>query len=254
MCDDNKSLKFGLRKSSGDELVNKVCFAYEKIDFPTKFSLKDRVKQVYDQSSINSCSANACANFLTISNLQNDISRLYLYFCSRYIDNEKMVPVKDHGSTLKSVFLAMRCYHYIDETEYPYLIEKVNDIPSGEIFTKAIAVNKSPIVGYKQIIPSRYSIKYCLYKLHLPVLFGMQVFSNFFNLTKEYDVLSLPSNSDDMLGGHAVVIVGFDDSTETFEILNSHGSKFANDGYFKMPYSYALNPDLCFEFYVVTDK
>jgi len=253
MCDNNKSFKFGLRKSSVDQNLHKVSFTYEKIDFPTKFSLKDRVKQVYDQKSINSCSSNACANFLTISNLQNDISRLYLYFCSRYIDNEKMVPVKDHGSTLKSVFLALSSYHYIDETEYPYLIEQVNNIPSGEIFTKAITINKSPIVGYTQIIPSKYSIKYALFKLKIPVLFGMQVFSNFFDLTKENDVLSLPTKYNDLLGGHAVVIVGFDDENECFDILNSHGSSFANDGYFKMPYSYALNPELCFEFYIVQE-
>ena len=165
-----------------------------------------------------------------------------------------MVPVKDHGSTLKSVFLAMSNYHYVTETEYPYLIEQVNNIPSSEIFTKAIAVNKSPIVGYTQIIPSKYSIKYALYKLKIPILFGMQVFSNFFDLTKEHDVLSLSTKHDELLGAHAVVICGFDEENETFEILNSHGSSFANDGYFKMPYSYALNPELAFEFYVVCDK
>ena len=38
---------------------------------------------------------------------------------------------------------------------------------------------------------------------------------------------------------------------ETFDILNSHGSQFADNGYFRMPYSYALNKDLAFEFYCV---
>ena len=54
-----------------------------------------------------------------------------------------------------------------------------------------------------------------------------------------------------MLGGHAVIICGFSEETATFEILNSHGSSFCDDGYFKLAYSYALNPELAFEFYCV---
>ena len=70
------------------------------------------------------------------------------------------------------------------------------------------------------------------------------IYSNYFGLTKEHDILNVPSAPDEVLGGHAVVIVGYDDITETFDILNSHGSQFADDGYFKLKYEYALNPDL----------
>ena len=65
------------------------------------------------------------------------------------------------------------------------------------------------------------------------------------------DILTLPTPQDELLGGHAVVIVGFDDETETCEILNSHGIEFVRNGYFRMKYEYLLNNDLCFEFYVV---
>lgn len=78
----------------------------------------------------------------------------------------------------------------------------------------------------------------------------MLVYSNFLKLTKENDILALPSDADDLLGGHPVVIVGFVDETQTFEILNSHGSSFANGGYFRLPYSYMLNHELCFEIYI----
>ena len=57
-----------------------------------------------------------------------------------------------------------------------------------------------------------------------------------------------------MLDGHAVVAVSYDNTSDTLEILNSHGRTFCDDGYFKLSFSYALNPELAFEFYVVEWK
>ena len=78
------------------------------------------------------------------------------------------------------------------------------------------------------------------------------VYSNFFKLTKDNDILNIPSASDEILGGHAVVIISYDDTTGTFVILNSHGSDFADGGYFRLKYENAFNPDLAFEYYVVS--
>ena len=43
MCDNNKTFKFGLRKSSIDQNLHKVSFSYEKINFPTKFAYQHLV-------------------------------------------------------------------------------------------------------------------------------------------------------------------------------------------------------------------
>ena len=248
-----KKFTFGLKKSKPEPIDNVVSFNYEKVDMPSQFSLKDRVKQVYDQLSLNACSANAAANFLSLSDKSNvlkcDISRLFLYFCTRWLDNNKMLPVEDNGATLKSVFTAINTYHYIDEVKYPYEIEKVDSIPPSEVFIEALTVNK--IVCYRQMMPCRASLKYILYKMQQPILCGIMVYSNFIRLTKEDDILKLPSPSDELLGGHAVCIIAFDDETDTFEILNSHGSKFANDGYFRIKSEYLLNKEMAFEFYTV---
>ena len=76
----------------------------------------------------------------------------------------------------------------------------------------------------------------------------MSVHSNFLDLTKENHILSLPTPKDKLIGFHAVLIVGYDDETETLDVLNSHGADWGDDGYFKMKCAYALNPDLSFEF------
>ena len=147
--------------------------------------------------------------------------------------------------------MALTRYHFIKEVKYPYIVEKVNDVPSQEIFKEAITINKSPITSYRQILPSKYNIKYILAHLKKPILFGIMVYSNFFRLTKENDILYPPSASDELLGGHAIVAVGYDNTSDTIEILNSHGSTFCDDGYFKLSFNYALDKDLAFEYYVV---
>ena len=226
------------------------------IDLPSSFSLKEKVKQIYDQSCLNACSANATASFLSLSDkVDCNISRLFLYFCTRYVDNNHMLPVEDHGATLRNVFTSISEYHChcVEEVKYPYEIEKVNSIPPREIFEEAITVNKCPSISHRQIMPTKYNLRYILAHLEKPILFGIMVYSNFFRLTKENDILNVPlAPNDEVLGGHAVVIVGYDDKTETFDILNSHGSKFADGGYFRLKYDYALNPDLAFEYYVVS--
>ena len=252
---DNKKLFFGLKRSKVDPAERKLSMPQcNTIDLPSSFSLKDKVKQVYDQKACNACSANATASFLSLSDkVDCNISRLFLYFCTRYVDNNHMLPVEDHGATLRNVFTSMSEYHChcVEEVKYPYEIEKVNSIPPREIFEEAITANKCPILSYRQITPSIYNLKYILGHLKKPILCGMVVYSEFFQLTKDDDILKMPTDTSEMLGNHAIVIIGFDDATETYEVLNSHGSSFANGGYFKMPYSY-INNDLVFEFYVVS--
>ena len=252
---DNRKLFFGLKRSKVDPAERKLSMPQcDKIDLPSSYSLKEKVKQVYDQSCLNACSANAAANFLSLSDkVDCSISRLFLYFCTRFIDNNHMLPVEDHGATLRNVFTSLSQYHcqYIEEVKYPYEIEKVNSIPPREIFEEAITINKCPAISYRQIMPTKYNLKYILAHLKKPILFGIMVYSNFFKLTKDNDILNIPSASDEVLGGHAVVIISYDDTTGTFGILNSHGSDFADGGYFRLKYEYALNSDLAFEYYVI---
>ena len=94
MCDNNKSFKFGLRKSSFDEeKEQKLCFSYNpNIVLPKKYSLRDKVKFIFDQKNVNSCSANAVSQQLILSDKKEVMkfvpSRLYIYFNSRLVDND----------------------------------------------------------------------------------------------------------------------------------------------------------------------
>jgi C1A family cysteine protease len=55
-----------------------------------------------------------------------------------------------------------------------------------------------------------------------------------------------------LLGGHALIICGYDDASQMFLIANSWGTKIGlveKRGYFKVPYSVIANRSLCSDFW-----
>ena len=53
------------------------------------------------------------------------------------------------------------------------------------------------------------------------------------------------------IGGHAVLIAGYDDATSRFLVRNSWGENWGNNGYFTMPYAYVTNNQYCDDFWIV---
>lgn len=71
-----------------------------------------------------------------------------------------------------------------------------------------------------------------------PVLIGMQTTSEMRNSEiRKNSFYFKPSPYSPKTGGHAMVVVGFDDTKETFEILNSWGTDWGNKGYCYVSYS-----------------
>ena len=86
----------------------------------------------------------------------------------------------------------------------------------------------------------------------LPFVFGFAVYQSF--ETEEVaktGIMVMPKENDKMLGGHAIMAVGYDSEKEVFIIRNSWGVEWGDKGYFNMPYSYITNKDLCSDFWVV---
>jgi C1A family cysteine protease len=59
-------------------------------------------------------------------------------------------------------------------------------------------------------------------------------------------------NREQCLGGHAVVIVGYDYNKRTFKVRNSWGADWGDRGYAHFPFDYILNPDLADDFWILT--
>src|SRR5581483_5695751 len=64
-------------------------------------------------------------------------------------------------------------------------------------------------------------------------------------------LVPLPTIFEKVLGGHDVVICGYDDSLACFLFRNSYGLDWGIKGYGWMPYLYATNPNLSGDFWTV---
>ena len=71
----------------------------------------------------------------------------------------------------------------------------------------------------------------------MPVVFGMIMPKSFYNIASD-GMMKMPSPTEARLGGHAMLIVGFDDCQQHFIVRNSYGEEFADKGYCYMPYEF----------------
>jgi len=71
----------------------------------------------------------------------------------------------------------------------------------------------------------------------LPVVFGMMVPKSFY-LVGADGVMAMPVDDEPRLGGHALLVVGYDDEKQHFIVRNSWGKEFGDGGYCYMPYEF----------------
>lgn len=71
----------------------------------------------------------------------------------------------------------------------------------------------------------------------LPVIFGMMVPKSFYAIGAD-GMMTMPSDDEPRLGGHALLAVGFDDEKQLFIVRNSWGEEFGDGGYCYMPYEF----------------
>ena len=249
--------KFGLKRSKITDNDKVGMLHYEQVALPNKFDLRDYYKiEPYNQLHTNSCSANAISNQLKIilQNVQSKIepSRAFIYFNSLLFDRDKAnskAEIQDNGASLKSCFESLQKYKFCDEEYHKFDENTITSFPTYDAYLDAF--NNDYIKSFSCIHPSLYTLKYILAVQKKAIVFGMAVYSNFEALDANNYVLSKPKIQDLYLGLHGVLMIGYDDTDETFIICNSHGKSFGLNGFFKIKTEYITDANLSFEFWVL---
>ena len=137
-------------------------------------------------------------------------------------------------------------YKFCDEVYHPFNEMTINEFPKSEAYIDA---SKNDIItSYRWIPPTIYGLKYILNALK-PIVFGIVVYSNFEELNKENYILNPPSETDQYLGMHALILCGY--KQDTFIVCNSYGHEFGKDGFFEISNAYILDPKLSFDFFMI---
>ncbi len=85
-----------------------------------------------------------------------------------------------------------------------------------------------------------------------PFVFGFTVYESFESATvARTGRANLPKPGEKVLGGHAVMAVGYNDKQKRFIVRNSWGTGWGKKGYFTMPYAYLDDRDLSDDFWTI---
>ena len=85
-----------------------------------------------------------------------------------------------------------------------------------------------------------------------PFVFGFTVYESFESQeVAKTGMVPMPAAGESVLGGHAVLAVGYDDGHQRFIVRNSWGTGWGMQGYFTMPYAYLTERDLSSDFWTI---
>ena len=85
-----------------------------------------------------------------------------------------------------------------------------------------------------------------------PVIFGFSVYESFESAqVAKLGVVQMPGPTERLLGGHAVLAVGYDDTLRRALVRNSWGTGWGMQGYCSMPYDYLAAADLSSDFWAI---
>jgi len=215
---------------------------------PANIDLRPQMPPVYDQGQLGSCTANAlCAAFAYETQNVDMGSRLFVYYNERML--EHTIP-QDAGALLSDGVKTLEKYGVCPETEWPYVISKFAIKPIAKCYTDALAHH---VVSALNIQNTLSAMKQSLTAGH-PFVVGIAVYDSFeSNQVALTGIVPMPNvNTESLLGGHAVLVVGYDDSHQWFIVRNSWGINWGAKGYFYLPYAYLTNSNLTSDLWNIT--
>ena len=247
--------KFLLKKSPIDsrDLVHEFVSLNIAQTLPLKVDLTPELPGVLDQKSLGSCASQATSNLLKYLLMKEQLpvfqpSRLYLYWNTR-VAIERSSPSEDTGVSISDVCKSLTKYHACDEDIWPYIIDEFSAAPPLEAYKNA---NLHKKITYKRVPINLINICHILASGY-PILIGLQIYDSF--ETEEVmktGIVPMPNlQKDNLLGGHCVLLVGYDDNEKKFRIMNSWGTDVGQGGYFELDYSYVLNKNLASDFWTI---
>lgn len=219
--------------------------------FPSSVDLRGQFPAVYDQGQLGSCTANALAGAIEYQLGREKLdsvftpSRLFIYYYERA---ERGTIPFDSGASIREGIQAVSNQGYPPESVWPYDPAQFAVTPDAQAQAAA--------TGHKvfQSFCLQQNLDHIRSSLadQEPVVFGMTVFESFESPAVEASgIVPLPSPAEASVGGHAMVIVGYDDSAGSFWVRNSWGESWGIGGYCRIPYGYLTNAQLAADFWTL---
>ena len=218
---------------------------------PAKVDLRTKCPPVYDQGNLGSCTANAIGAAVQFDRRKQKLkpdfapSRLFLYYNERVMEHSVNA---DAGAQIRDGIKSVASQGDCPEKEWPYDIAKFTVKPDAACFKNALNYKA---VQYQRVPQILNQMKGCLASGY-PFVFGFSVYTEFENDTvAKTGVLNMPGQTEKMLGGHAVMAVGYDDTLQRFIVRNSWSAKWGMKSYFTISYAYLIDSNLADDLWTI---
>ena len=166
--------------------------------------------------------------------------------CERVMEGD---PSSDSGAAIRDGIKSVASQGACSEADWPYDISKFAVQPPQNCYTDA----KLDLVTSYARVPQTIDAMRGVLAQQQPFVFGITVYDSFESQqVATTGIVPLPGGNEQMLGGHAILAVGYDDALRAFIFRNSWGSGWGQNGYGMIPYTYLTNSDLASDFWTIS--
>lgn len=243
-----KVARYGWRPDTPD--IRDLYHVFGVSSQPRHVDLRSGLPVSYDQGQLGSCTANAIGaayEFGLRKQGKSDFmpSRLFIYYNERLIEGSVRT---DAGAEIRDGIKTLASQGVCTEASWPYVVSKFARKPPKRCYTQAL---KHQALVYKRVNQTVDDLRATLAS-GLPVVIGFSVYDSFESQeVADTGILNMPDKGESLLGGHAVLVVGYDDSSGRWIVRNSWGTSWGMNGHFTMPYAYLTDTDLSSDFWTV---
>lgn len=227
------------------------CKTFQEFSGTPSVDLRQKCPDVYNQGPLGSCTANAIAGAYEFDMMAQEEkaiftpSRLFIYYNERAM--EGTIPT-DSGAQIRDGIKSIGKQGVVPESEWPYDISAFTTEPSPALYTEA---KNHTAVKYSRVAQDIKHIKQALVDGH-PIVFGFSVYESFESEeVAKTGIMPMPEKSEQLLGGHAVMAVGYDDEQGRVIVRNSWGDSWGDKGCFYMPYEFISDSGMASDFWIV---
>ena len=219
-------------------------------DLPQRVDLRGLCTPVEDQGHIGSCAANAVVGAMEYHQRATgrdvtDLSRLFLYYNARKLADKEH---EDAGTYIHHAMAAVLAYGVCPEAMWPYQRAMWSTKPAEPCYEAALEfeavsyARATTPAAWKQALVSG-----------LPIVFGAMIPGEMIQGEARADGrISVPANAWPAPGGgHAMLIVGYDDADQTWTVRNSWGPEWGDAGHVHVPYAVMERYGMPTQFWVI---
>lgn len=209
--------------------------------------LRKYCTSVENQGNLGSCTGQAIASAIELLNKRNnkvtDISRLFIYYFERMLLGTINY---DSGAYIRDGIKSVNKYGAPLERLWPYLINKFRQKPNSNALNDAL---RRKVTRYERVADHAG----CIDALNngYPVVIGFDVYPSFLKINKTGMMVYPDKKKERCIGGHAVLLVGYDSTAQHYIVRNSWGTSWGDNGYFYMPFRVIQDSTMSADFWII---